>query len=976
MESKKVNYNQFMKTYPILIFLVLSLFVTLSSFGQRPTDQARPERKFTGQVIDGAAKTPMIGANVLIKTVTDSLLRGTVTGADGRFEIARPFIPEVKVEITFLGYKTITKIHSMREPVELGELILLEDTKVLGEVLVQGVSVVGEQKGDTTSFNANAFKTQTNAQAEDLIRKMPGITFQGGQIQAQGEQVQKILVDGREFFGSDPNIALRNLPADAIDRVEVLDQRSDQSRLTGFDDGNYTKTINIILRSDKKNGSFGRTYAGYGNDDRYAAGGSVNFFKGDQRISVLGLFNNINQQNFSSQDLAGLTANASAGAGRGGAMGGMGGGGFGGGQWGGGGGNSNFLVGNSGGIVTTNAMGLNYSDKWGKKVNVTGSYFFNNTANSLRQITNRETVVNANLRQFYEENLINTVKNSNHRANARIEADLNEKNSIVLTPSLSFQDNSTFSDRDALTRNSLGDSLSALRSISNATTKAVNLSNNLTYRYKFDKKGRTLSTEVFTAWSNRDQDSDLLAASREFRRNLVDTATQETYSLNEGFNYRVNLTFTEQLSKNAIGTFGYQVGNNATAADQKTFQIDNERKALLDTALSNEFDNKFITQRLRSGYAYNKDAWSVNVNMDYQNARLDNEAFFPVPGTFNRSFNNFLPSANLNYRNRKTGFSWRVRYRTSTNEPSVAELQNVVNNQNPLNLRVGNPDLGQSYNHNIFANISKINLEKSRTLFLFVTHSVTSDFIGNSTFLTSRDTLINNEILLRSGGQLSRPVNLDGNIRSSFFLTYGAPLKKLKTQFNINTRVSFNRTPGLINGISNLNDNTTLSQGLTFNSNISQNVDFSISTTGSYNIVNSSLQQNLNNNFYQQESNLRLYFSSKNGKFFMGNNVAHSLYSGLSEGFNQNFWLWNMEGGFRFAKNNKAEIKAVLFDVLNQNNSISRTISDVAVTDVFTNVLTRYGMITFTYILGNFKQPAAQPQEPWMMGRPQGGRTW
>jgi hypothetical protein len=964
-----------MKTYHFLFLLIFSFFVALPSFGQRPTDQARPERKFTGQVIDGVAKTPMIGANVLIKTVTDSLLRGTVTGADGRFEIARPFIPEVKLEITFLGYKTITKIHSMREPVELGELILLEDTKVLGEVLVKGVSVVGEQKGDTTSFNANAFKTQTNAQAEDLIRKMPGITMQGGQIQAQGEQVQKILVDGREFFGSDPNIALRNLPADAIDRVEVLDQRSDQSRLTGFDDGSYTKTINIILRSDRKNGSFGRTYAGYGNDDRYAAGGSVNFFKGDQRISVLGLFNNINQQNFSSQDLAGLTANASAGAGRGGMMGGMGGGGFGGGQWGGGG-NNNFLVGNSGGIVTTNAMGLNYSDKWGKKVNVTGSYFFNNTANSLRQITNRETVVNANLRQFYEENLINTVKNSNHRANARIEADINEKNSIVLTPSLSFQDNSTFSDRDALTRNSLGDSLSALRSISNATTKAVNLSNNLTYRYKFDKKGRTLSTEVFTAWSDRDQDSDLLAASREFRRNLLDTATQETYSLNEGFNYRVNLTFTEQLSKNAIGTFGYQVGNNATASDQKTFQIDEERKALLDTALSNEFDNKFITQRLRSGYAYNKEAWSVNVNMDYQNARLDNEAFFPVPGTFNRSFNNFLPSANLNYRNRKTGFSWRMRYRTSTNEPSVSELQNVVNNQNPLNLRVGNPDLGQSYNHNIFANISKINLEKSRTLFLFVTHSVTSDFIGNSTFLTTKDTLINNEILLRSGGQLSRPINLDGNIRSSFFLTYGAPLKKLKTQFNINTRVSFNRTPGLINGVSNLNDNTTLSQGLTFNSNISQNVDFSISTTGSYNIVNSSLQQNLDNNFYQQESNMRLYFSSKNGKFFMGNNVAHSLYSGLSEGFNQNFWLWNMEGGFRFAKNNKAELKAVLFDVLNQNNSISRTISDVAVTDVFTNVLTRYGMITFTYILGNFKQPAAEPQQPWMMGRPQGGRTW
>ncbi|MDA1267532.1 MAG: TonB-dependent receptor [Bacteroidetes bacterium] len=963
-----------MKTYYFLFLLFFSFLVALPSFGQRPTDQTRPERKFTGQVIDGVAKTPMIGANVLIKTVTDSLLRGTVTGADGKFEISRPFIPEVKLEITFLGYKTITKVHRMREPVELGELILLEDTKVLGEVVVKGISAVGEQKGDTTSFNANAFKTQTNAQAEDLIKKMPGFTMQGGQIQAQGEQVQKILVDGREFFGSDPNIALRNLPADAIDRVEVLNQRSDQSRLTGFDDGNYTKTINIILRSDRKNGSFGRTYAGYGNDDRYAAGGSVNFFKGDQRVSILGLFNNINQQNFSNQDLAGLSANTSGG-GMGGFGGMRGGSSSGGSQWGGGG-NNNFLVGNSGGIVTTNALGLNYSDKWGKKVNISGSYFFNNTTNSLRQITNRETVVNENLRQFYQENLINTVKNNNHRANARIEADLDAKNSIVLTPSFSFQDNGTFSDRDALTRTSKGDSLSALRSITDATTSALNLSNNLTYRYKFDKKGRTLSTEVFTAWSNRDQLSELEAASKDFRRKAQDTTLQETNSLNEGFNYKVNLTFTEQLSKNAIGTFGYQIGNNKTAADQKTYILDSERRALLDTALSNEFDNKFITQRLRSGYAYNNQAWNVNVNLDYQNAQLNNQAFFPLAGTFNRSFNNLLPSASLNYNDRKTGFSWRVRYRTSTNEPSVNELQNVVNNQNPLNLRVGNPDLGQSFNHYIFANISKINFEKSRTLFLYVTHSATSNFIGSSTFLTTRDTLINNEILLRPGGQLTRPVNLDGNMRSSFFLTYGARLKKLKTQFNMTSRVSFNRTPGIINGATNLNDNLTLSQGLTFNSNISQNVDFTISSTGSYNIVNSSLQQNLENNFYQQESNLRLYFSSTNGKFFIGNNLAHSLYTGLSEGFNQNFWLWNLEGGIRFAKNNKAELKAVVFDVLNQNNSISRTISDVAVTDVFTNVLTRYGMITFTYILGNFKQPA-QPQKPWMMGRPQGGgRTW
>jgi hypothetical protein len=949
-----------MKKNYIIILLIFSSLLAFPSFGQRPTGQDRPARFLIGTVFDGVTKTPMVGANVLIKTVTDSLLVGAVTDGQGKFEIVRPNIPQVKIEITFIGFVTISKVHSFRDPVDLGDLILLEDSKVLDEVIIEGLVPVGEQRGDTTSFNANAFKTQENAQAEDLIRKLPGITMQGGQLQAQGEAVQKILVDGREFFGSDPSIALRNLPADAIERVEVLDQRSDQSRLTGFDDGTYTKTINIILREDRKNGQFGRAYGGYGTDDRYSAGGSVNLFKGDQRISILGLFNNINQQNFSSQDLAGVSANASAGGGGGGR---------------GRGGNNAFSGGNDIGIISTNAIGLNYSDKWGKKVNFTGNYFFNNTANNLSQITNRETVINESLSQIYQENLINSVENFNHRANARIEADLNDKNSLVITPSFSYQDNRTFSDRDALTLASTGDSLSALRSTSNTETKALNISNNITYRYKFDKKGRTLSTDINTTWSNRDQLSDLLAASVDYNRDRLDTTEQTTNALNDGFNYRVDATLTEPLGEKSIGTIGYQVSNNNTRADQKTRVLDRENQYVLDTALSNEFDNKFITQRLRTGYAFNDKGYSINLNLDYQNAQLNNEAFFPTEDIFKRSFNNVLPSANVNFRNRETGFSWRVRYRTDTDEPSVSELQNVVNNQNPLNLRVGNPNLGQSFNHNIFANISKVNLEKSKTLFMFLNYSATSNFIGNSTFLTAQDTLINGEILLRPGGQISRPENLDGNFRTRFFLTYGMPVKKIKSNLNLNTRLGFNRTPGLINGDLNLNDNIDLSQGFTLSSNISKNVDFTISTTGTYTIVNSSLQQNLDQNYYIQESNLRLYYSPNNGKTFIGNNINNTLYRGLSAGLDQSVWLWNIEAGQRFAKNNKAELKVVIFDLLNQNNSISRTISDVAVTDVFTNVLTRYGMLTFTYIIGNFKEPEPS-NNPWERGRPSGGRTW
>ncbi|WP_296705730.1 carboxypeptidase-like regulatory domain-containing protein, partial [Algoriphagus sp.] len=638
---------------------IFCLMLVMDVYGQRPQGQGqRPPIKLTGIVMDGSTKTPMNGANVLIKTLADSLLIGGVTDAQGKFEINRPMIPQVKIEIKFIGYETITRTHSLRDPADLGTLVLNEDTQTLGEVVIEGQSPVGEMRGDTTSFNASAFKTQQNAQAEDLIRKLPGVTIQNGEVQAQGETVQKILVDGREFFGSDPNIALRNLPADAIDRVEVLDQRSDQSRLTGFDDGTYTKTINIILREDRKNGQFGRAYAGYGTDDRYSAGGSINLFSGDRRVSILGLANNINQQNFSSQDLAGVNANSSGGGG-----GGRGRGGF-------GGGNNNFNAGNSNGINTTNSIGLNYSDKWGKKVNFTGSYFFNNSANKLQQITNRETVINESLTQFYQENLISTTDNYNHRMSGRLEADLNEKNSFIITPNISIQNSNSFSDRDALTTANTGDSLSALRSINSAENKSYNISNNITYRYKFDKVGRTFSTDLNTSWSNRDQYSDLLAASIDYNRVSLDTTLQETYTISKGFNYRINATLTEPLGEKSIGTFGYQVGNNKSDSDQKTYVLGAEQGIyMLDTALSNEFINKFITQRLRTGYAYNNNGLNLNFNLDYQNAQLNNEAFFPEVGVFKRSFNNFLPGASLSYRNRETGVSYRLRYRTNTDEP-------------------------------------------------------------------------------------------------------------------------------------------------------------------------------------------------------------------------------------------------------------------------------------------------------------------
>lgn len=275
-----------------------------------------------GSVTDTKGE-PLIGVTVQLASQPDSSLRrGVVTDLSGRFTFDNLPTGSYRLQASFVGFtpafETI-RIDSGR--VQLPTIQLRETARQLNEVVVKGKTVSAEQKGDTIQFNANAFKVNRDAQAEDLVRKLPGVDLSGGGIKVQGEDVREILVDGKPFFGDDPAIALRNLPAEVIDKIEVFDRLSDQSQFTGVNDGNTLKTINIVTRPDRRNGQFGKVYAGLGTpvagtDATYAAGGSVNLFKGDRRISIIGQTNNVNQQNFSSQDLLGVLGSGGGGGGQ------------------------------------------------------------------------------------------------------------------------------------------------------------------------------------------------------------------------------------------------------------------------------------------------------------------------------------------------------------------------------------------------------------------------------------------------------------------------------------------------------------------------------------------------------------------------------------------------------------------------------------------------------------------------------------
>lgn len=933
---------------------ILLLFTASASFAQ--TFQIK------GRVKDSSDTTGIIGASISVTTPKDTTKRyGAFTDIEGNFSV--PNLPNglYTVRISYIGYTSQEKVVTIADQDHVFEDILLKnDAKQLKEVIVQTKAIRVEQKGDTTQYNAESFKVNQDASAEDLIKKMPGVLVVDGKVQAQGEDIKRVTVDGREFFGDDAAAALKNLPAEIIDKVQVFDRLSDQAQFSGFNDGNTEKTVNIVTKSGKNNGQFGKLYGGYGSDDRYSAGGNVNYFKKDTRLSIIGLSNNVNQQNFSSDDLLGvLGTNNNRGGGNFGGGGGGGRPGGGGGGFGGGGGGSDpssFLVSGQGGITRTNALGINLTDNWGKKIKFNGSYFFNGTNNQRSQQTQR-TIFTSAEDQLYEEDYNRESNNFNHRISSRIEYTVNKTNSFIFTPQISVQQNKNTTNSAA--QNSLPDlstMLSNLLSTQTSKGTGVNAGGDLLFRHRFAKAGRTFSLGVGNSYSYRWNDGTLYSKNEYF--SLTDTSEiidQISNTISNSNTFRVRGDYNEPLSKNSQLQFSYNGSFQRSDSDKRTYDNDLEGGGYIDlnNKLTNIFDNSFNTNRGQISYRYNKGQdFNMNFGVSYQHAQLTGEQLFPSAFTLRKTFANILPNAFIRYNINKNQ-NFRIFYRTSTNAPSINQLQSVLNNSNPLQLSIGNPDLKQEYSNAGSIRYSSVNPQKATSFMVNVFGETRSGYISNASYVASQDTTINN-IFLKRGTQLNQPVNVGTSYSIRSFMNYGFPLKIIKSNLNFNAGINYTETPGLVNNKSNTSENTTLSGGLVIGSNISEQIDFTVSYNGNYSIINNTVNPSLNSNYYYQNISAKVNLLSKKG-FLFNTEAINTIYTGLGEGYNQNFTLLNASVGQKFLKNNAGELKLTAFDLLNQNNSISRSITESYVEDVRSMVLNRYFLMTFTYTIRNFR---------------------
>ncbi|MFN2439560.1 MAG: TonB-dependent receptor domain-containing protein, partial [Chitinophagaceae bacterium] len=719
----------------------------------------------SGRVQDAETKAGVQGATVVLKSISDTTVSNTsFTDSAGRFQFDQVQKDSFRITISFIGFETLTrKVKIDSANVDMGIVSVPKTSKELSGVTVTITTPPVQQKGDTVQINASQYKVNPDASAEDLVRKMPGITVDGGVVKAQGENVQKVTIDGRELFGDDATAALRNLPAEIIDKIQVFDRLSDQAQVTGIDDGNTQKGINIITKANMRNGQFGRVYAGYGSDERYQAGGNATFLKENRKIALVGNFNNVNQQNFSQQDLLGVTSSNNNRGGQGGGGGPRGGGpqggggprGGGGGNPGGGqgnfGNNSNFLVGQQNGTNKTNAVGINYSDLWGREkiITISGSYFFNNTNNTTDQLSTTEYFLEGipDNKQSTQANS----RNNNHRFNMRFEYRIDSSNQLTISPNLSFQDNSTNRLVNTSSFRSPTDIIRETNNATNSTRTGNNLNNSIFFRHSFPKRGRTFSINLNTSFNRRVGDTYVTTQETEYNSSGInDTTTQRfTDQINGGHQISTNLVYAEPLGENSQLQFNYNPSFSKSSSDQQTFGInpsDNKYSLFLDS-LSNKFENKTRANNAGISYRYGNRDRQISFGVNYQQTKLFSDQTFPETLTVNKTFQNFLPNAQVRYKISPKS-SIRFNYRSNTNQPSVTQLQNVVDPTNAPFFTAGNPDLEQQYMHILSTQYTYTNTQKALLFVANVFAQRANNYITNATFAPTKDSVIGNKILL------------------------------------------------------------------------------------------------------------------------------------------------------------------------------------------------------------------------------------
>ncbi len=926
-----------------------------------------------GKVMDTASGQPLTDATISIMSLKDSSsVAFTTADARGLFEVKGLEGGRYRLMVSFEGYGYISKLFAVttdKQVIDFGLLAMNKKTTTLQEVIIERPPIA--VKKDTVEYNASSFKTKPNDDVEGLLKKLPGVQVdRDGTVKAQGETIQKVYVDGKEFFGTDPKLATKNLTADMVESVQVYDDMSDQAKFTKIDDGSRQKVMNIKLKKDKKNGYFGKINVGAGSDSRYDNNLSFNRFKGNTQLSVIAAVNNTNKQGFSFTDI--ISTMGGFGNGGPGGGGGAPGGGGGGGLLGGGGqivatkgGNAGLgFGGTSNGITSSVSTGVNYRDAWGPRIDISGSYFLSHTKNDGIQNTYRQTFFPNDSSTFTNDDKVSQNQNTNHRFNMRFEYRIDSLNSILYTPSFTVQHSEGFSNDTSSVQSVQGAAkYLALtgRSYNDNSRDGINLNNNLLYRRRLNIPGRTFTLGWSNAYSHSNGDGNNISPQVLLNPNgtVLSAALSQNYhstQLTNSNNNTLSTSYTEPVGNNKLIEINYAYTNNQNNSDKKTSDYDSvsNKYTVPNARQTNYFTNSAIFSRVGGNFRVQGKKYNYQLGGSVQFTTLESH-LFDISNTkdsiaIKKSFTNFNPNASFNY-NPRLGTNLRFNYRGRSNQPSTSQLQNVLDVSNPQNIKTGNPALKQEFAHNLNVGYNTFKLANFQFMAVNFNGSLTQNKIVNSI-----DTL-------GKGVQITQPVNLNGAYTLSAFFTYGKTLRKLKGgNINATTFIVNNHDVSLLYKQRNNTDGWIITQSLGLNYNHKQ-IDFGFNGSVTYSSTHYSQQPSLNTGYYTQVYSPEFtYTFFKN--LLAGTDLDYTITSGLSNGYNQNIPYWNASLALQVFKKKDGEIKLAVYDLLNQNRSLTRSTGDNYVQDTRSNVLQRYVMLSFTW---NIRKGAKQDNNMMQM---------
>ena len=888
------------------ILILLSFFLTSFTYSQTK------DFEITGIIKSTDNKEILESATVHLERLKDSsIVAYTITDAKGNFKIAANTADfKTKLIVSFIGFKPYSKIIEVKNQ-NIGT-VYLKTANRLDAIVIRSAAPIIIKK-DTVEFNVKSFKTKADANVEDLLKKLPGVEVDAeGAITVNGKPVNKILVNGKPFFGNDPTITTRNLTKDIIEKIQILDTKTNAQAFSGEDSDGENKTINLTIKKENNKGYFGKVAVGKGTDDRYEYAGLATRFKQSERIGLLAGGNNVNSPGFSFGNQRS--------------------------QYGG----NNRSFGGGQGIITSNNYGVNYINTFKKIVEFSGDYFYKNSESDNASTSNKETFL-SNGDSFFRNSKSNSFNESDsHDASVDFEMEIDSTFRIDIETDFN-------KDVNRNTFNSTSESLNNNQTLTNdsktnsiADSERNQFDNEINFSKKFGNRGAFIRAEITANFTQRETE-DFVKSETNIYGTDPNQIIRDQYSDGSSDSEQIGSELTYRLPLLANKLFldvAYEYGNTKTKTVRNTFDFNTNTNNYTDFSnlLSTDFEYLNRTKRPSAELEFRNEKWSASAEIAYVNRTLENKDFLRPETNLKRDFNNLEYGFGVRFRKSRSN-SFRVRYNFRNSTPSLGQLQPFRDESNPLNIVTGNPTLTPSKIHNIRFGASDFNWQKRTGFWSFANLSITNDRVVSKT-------IIDTNTLIRE----TTYANIDGFFNFRAGGSYSS-LKKwedfgsLKAEFtvfgNYNKNINFN------NGVQYSSKRAAISPKIGFDFNWDKVVQIRPEYSVSFSNTIYDIDQFENRNFISHDITIQTAtFLPK--KFEWRNDIKYNYNPNIADGFQKSAWFWNTSLRYSILKDQGA-ISLRVYDVLNQNTNARRIASEDYIEDSSSTVLNQYAMLSFTW---------------------------